>query len=113
MYVIGFSAVVNVILCYFLIPLLGAIGAAIGVLCAQLITLTGQHYLSQRYYWIDLQYKLIMPAIAVYIVAVIYFQSIFDKSNGLLNFFSYSVISLSLALFTFLFWRRQDKGRLV
>lgn len=113
MYVIGVAALVNILTCYFLIPIFGVMGAAAGVLCAQLLTLVGQHFLSQRYYWVGHNYSFMLPPIAIYIAVVIYAQSLFEKSSVFLWMFIYSSVSALLVLFTYLLWRRLNKEGLV
>lgn len=75
------AAVVNVILCFTLIPIFGLMGAAVSTLISALIIFSFNMYFSQKYFYVPHNWKVIITAFLAAMAVIVFNFSFLGFSN--------------------------------
>ena len=97
----GLGAIVNIVLCFVLIPILNITGAAFATLAAYIVMSSGYYIVTQKFYRIEYEYaKIGKIFISIAIVGIIYYIQLFGGYLSLLNkFFMFLLFFMLLGIF--------------
>lgn len=81
-FIIGFAALLNIVVNFFAIPVFGIMGAAFATFISYFVMAAGFYFVTQKFYRIEYEYKKIINIFAsILIIGCAYYYSIYLKIN--------------------------------